>query len=58
MTYRCLYQDLTEDEYEKWLADHKEAELALDDRDQKLAESAETIEGQLHLLGATGMLSI
>ena len=47
-------QELSEDDYNKWLENHREAEVALKDRDQKLAESAELMEKQFELLGATG----
>ena len=47
-------KDLSEAEYEDWLEHHKQAEIALTDRDEKLARSAEAIENELTLLGATG----
>lgn len=47
-------QDLTEEEYTSWLVQHEEAKVALRDRDQKLAASAEFIERKFTLLGATG----
>jgi len=48
-------RDLSEEEYEGWLEQHKQAEVALTDRDEKLAQSAETIETNFTLLGATGI---
>lgn len=47
-------QELTEEEYQNWLENHKEAEVALVDRDKKLADSAERMEKGFELLGATG----
>ena len=54
-TFLFFSKDLTEDEYNAWLQNHKLAEVALDGRDEKLAKSAESIETELTLLGATGM---
>ena len=51
----CL-QDLSYEEYNNWARAHKEAELALVDRDDRIADSAELIETRLELLGATGIL--
>lgn len=48
-------RDLTEEEYTSWLVQHEEAKVALRDRDQKLAASAEFIERKFTLLGATGI---
>jgi len=48
-------RDLSEEEYEGWLEQHKQAEVALNNRDEKLAQSAETIETNFTLLGATGI---
>lgn len=48
-------KDLTEDEYESWMQNHKRAEVALTGREEKLAQSAEAIENGFVLLGATGI---
>lgn len=54
---KILFQELSETEYDEWLQNHKQAEMALDgDRDEKLAQSASAIERDFHLLGATGNL--
>nr|XP_026696595.1 probable phospholipid-transporting ATPase VD isoform X1 [Ciona intestinalis] len=46
---------LSEAEYEEWLTLHKEAERAIDERDQLLMNSYVRIETDLELLGATGI---
>jgi len=48
-------KDLSQQEYEEWLENHKNAEVALEERDEKLAQSAELMERELVLLGATGI---
>lgn len=52
----CLAKkELNPDEYSYWLAQHNEAELALEDRDRLLYESACRLECQMSLLGVTGI---
>lgn len=46
---------LSKVEYELWRKQHLEAESSLDDREEKLLESACRIESDLELLGATGI---
>ena len=51
----CM-QDLSEEEYREWYMKYKEAELSLENREEKLAELVDLIESDLTLLGATGMV--
>ncbi|GAB6021543.1 hypothetical protein CHUAL_004143 [Chamberlinius hualienensis] len=46
---------ISDEEYLRWLRIHKEAEIALEEREQRLLESACYIETNLVLLGATGI---
>lgn len=48
-------QELTEEEYQEWLKDHKKAETCLDHRERKIHESAQRLEKNMELLGATGI---
>ncbi|XP_076808576.1 phospholipid-transporting ATPase VD-like isoform X3 [Clavelina lepadiformis] len=48
-------RSLSENEYMEWLTQHKEAEQALDGRDELLMNSFYRIEQDLELLGATGI---
>lgn len=45
----------TEEEYAKWFEERHRAEVALDNRDNLLFESARSGECNLELLGATGI---
>lgn len=51
-------QTIPKADYEKWAKAHLEAESSLEDREEKLMDSACRIESELELLGATGMISI
>ncbi|XP_076360092.1 phospholipid-transporting ATPase VA isoform X1 [Tachypleus tridentatus] len=46
---------LSPEEYDEWVGLHKEAEMALDDREQLIHDSACYIEQNMELLGATGI---
>ncbi|XP_042325758.1 phospholipid-transporting ATPase VD isoform X2 [Sceloporus undulatus] len=46
---------LNDDEYEKWLQGHFLAESSIENREELLLESAERLENNLILLGATGI---
>ncbi|XP_050761559.1 phospholipid-transporting ATPase VB [Gymnogyps californianus] len=46
---------LNEDDFQKWANFRREAEAAIDDRDQLLMETAQHLETKLTLLGATGI---
>lgn len=46
---------MTTEEYSQWLEERHKGEVALEDRDHLLFESARSIERQLELLGATGI---
>ncbi|XP_020910212.1 probable phospholipid-transporting ATPase VD isoform X2 [Exaiptasia diaphana] len=48
-------KELTEDQYREWLTEHRKAETALDHRERKLYESAQRLETNMELLGATGI---
>lgn len=51
-------QELLPEEYEKWAAQHEDAEMSLDDdREQMIFESALRIEKEMELLGVTGKSS-
>ena len=56
--YNCFYvlQTITRTEYERWAREHLEAESSLEDREEKLLNSAMKIEVDLELLGATGKI--
>lgn len=50
-----VFQELDSDEYEKWAANHEDAEMSLDeDREQLIFESAIRIEKDMELLGISG----
>ncbi|XP_004349405.1 ATPase [Capsaspora owczarzaki ATCC 30864] len=52
----CLaYRDLSDSEYQTWQLKHRQASLALKDRKEKVSASADSIENELTLLGATGI---
>ena len=51
------FQEISEDEYLPWSQHFKEAELAFENRDTRVAECADAIENNLELLGATGTAS-
>ncbi|CAF3363194.1 unnamed protein product [Rotaria sp. Silwood1] len=52
----CLaYRILTNDEYNEWLVQYREASTAINNRHELVAEVAEKIEKNLILLGATGI---
>ncbi|XP_035524515.1 phospholipid-transporting ATPase IC [Morone saxatilis] len=52
----CLcYKDISADEYEAWSRKHKEAQLAMFDRDSALDRVYEEIESNLLLIGATAI---
>jgi magnesium-transporting ATPase (P-type) len=52
----CLASgDISEQDYTSWAAGHDDAQCAITDRDELLAASAERIERNLRLLGATGI---
>ncbi|XP_022238168.1 probable phospholipid-transporting ATPase VA [Limulus polyphemus] len=46
---------LSPEEYEQWLSLHTDAEMSLNDREQRVQDSASYIERNLELLGATGI---
>ncbi|XP_009945392.1 PREDICTED: probable phospholipid-transporting ATPase VB [Leptosomus discolor] len=46
---------LTEDDFQKWANFRREAEAAIDNRDELLMETAQHLETKLTLLGATGI---
>lgn len=46
---------MTPEEYAEWSEQHIEAEMAIDDREQLIFESAIKIEQDLELLGITGI---
>ncbi|XP_039199502.1 probable phospholipid-transporting ATPase VB isoform X3 [Crotalus tigris] len=46
---------LSEEEFQKWLNFHHEAEVAMENRDELLMEAAQHLESKLTLLGATGI---
>ncbi|KAK9406695.1 Phospholipid-transporting ATPase [Crotalus adamanteus] len=46
---------LSEEEFQKWLNFHHEAEIAMENRDELLMEAAQHLESKLTLLGATGI---
>ncbi|XP_076320991.1 phospholipid-transporting ATPase VD-like isoform X2 [Tachypleus tridentatus] len=46
---------LSSEEYEEWLSLHTDAEMSLNDREQRVKDSANYIEQNLELLGATGI---
>lgn len=48
-------QVFTAGEYDEWLKERHRAEVALENRDKLLSDSAYSIEQQLQLLGATGI---
>ena len=52
---KSVWQDLDEEEYAEWAKKYKEAELAIENRDEKLAELVDMMENDLDLLGATGI---
>uniref|UniRef100_A0A915AR10 Phospholipid-transporting ATPase n=1 Tax=Parascaris univalens TaxID=6257 RepID=A0A915AR10_PARUN len=52
----CLCKRLlSEEEYTIWKLEHNRAEMALDDRDKRLSESAHRIENELELLGVSAI---
>lgn len=52
----CIARKLvSEEEYTTWLAEHRNAEAALEDRESLLEQSYENMERDLELLGATGI---
>ncbi|KAG7320779.1 hypothetical protein KOW79_015194 [Hemibagrus wyckioides] len=52
----CLcYKDITEEEFESWARKHKEASVAMTDREQALDTVYELIETNLMLIGATAI---
>ena len=53
--YQIPSQDLTEEEYGDWYMKYREAELSIENRDEKIEEVVDEIENNLVLLGATGM---
>ena len=53
--YLNLFQTISKSDYNKWLREHIQAESAMEDRDEKLMDSACRIENDLDLLGATGI---
>jgi len=48
-------RDLTEEEYGDWYMKYREAELSLENRDEKIEEVVDEIENNLVLLGATAV---
>ncbi|XP_046854254.1 phospholipid-transporting ATPase VA-like isoform X2 [Xenia sp. Carnegie-2017] len=48
-------KELTENEYDDWLSEHKKAELSIHNRDELLQESYSRMECDMELLGATGI---
>ena len=50
-----MIQEFTDEEYSKWLLERRNAEVAIEDRDTLLFESARSAECRLELLGATGI---
>ncbi|XP_015670822.2 probable phospholipid-transporting ATPase VB [Protobothrops mucrosquamatus] len=46
---------LSEEEFQKWLNFHHEAEIAMENRDELLMEAVQHLESKLTLLGATGI---
>ncbi|TSK72148.1 Phospholipid-transporting ATPase IC [Bagarius yarrelli] len=52
----CLcYKDITDEEFESWARKHKEASLAMTNRDEALDAVSELIEKDLMLIGATAI---
>ncbi|KAI6660095.1 phospholipid-transporting ATPase IM isoform X1-like [Oopsacas minuta] len=54
-TLVIAYKDLTQKEFEEWNEAHTQANLSLENRDDKLSEVYELIEQNLVLLGATAI---
>ena len=52
---KSYHKDLTTEQYNSWLEKRQEAERSLTNRDTLLASSAELIETEFQLLGATGI---
>ncbi|EDO40789.1 predicted protein [Nematostella vectensis] len=48
-------RELSDSEYHDWLTEHKRAETALQHRERLLQESAQKLESNMELLGATGI---
>ncbi|XP_073913804.1 phospholipid-transporting ATPase VB isoform X4 [Castor canadensis] len=46
---------VSEEDFQRWVSFRREAEAALDNRDELLMETAQHLENQLTLLGATGI---
>lgn len=52
----CLcYKDISVDEFEAWSRQHKEAQLAMANRDEEMDRVSELIENNLMLIGATAI---
>ena len=47
-------KDLSEEEYRGWCMKYREAEVSLENREEKIEEVVDMIENDLVLLGATG----
>lgn len=48
----CVMQVLNEDDFQKWANFRREAEAAIDNRDELLMETAQHLETKLTLLGS------
>lgn len=50
-----LLQELSTEQYNNWLTEHRKAETSLEHRERKLHESAQRLETNMELIGATGI---